>query len=471
MDRFGPLSPKVLFAVDGYMYRGVPHSCLDRLEGICNALPALIATVLVPYLDPQVRRPKRNAISLYDNWIAVSSGGELIFEMFPFNHPLYVLFSSGTTGKPKGIIHGAGGTLLQHLKEHQLHVNIKSGDRIFYHTTCGWMMWNWLISALASDATLLLYDGDPMHPKPDVLFDFAAQQHANVFGISASYLDAIRQKGVRPADTHALADLRMILSTGSPLSPAAFDDVYDRVKRSVCVASISGGTDIISCFALGNPTLPVFRGEIQCKGLGMDVAVFAENGRTIEGSPGELVCRSPFPSMPLGLWDDFSGEHYRETYFSRYPGVWHHGDYAEITAHHGMIIYGRSDATLNPGGVRIGTAEIYQQLDRVPEVLESVAVGQQWENDTRIILFVKLVPGMELGRDLTEHIKRTIRTLASPRHVPAKILQVSDVPRTKSGKVSEMAVRAVIHGHTTNNLSALANPEALEHFKNRPELT
>jgi acetoacetyl-CoA synthetase len=470
VDRFSQLSPKILFAVDGYQYAGKHHDCLSRLVEIQARMPSIEHTVLIPYLDSMQPRATLASTSRYGDWIGQHPTSELMFESLPFNHPLYVLFSSGTTGKPKGIIHGAGGTLLQHLKEHQLHTDIRPGDRVFYYTTCGWMMWNWLVSALASGATVMLYDGSPVYPHPDVLFDFVTEHRASVFGVSAKYIDSIRQHGIRPVDSHDLSALRTILSTGSPLAPDGFDYVYDAVKPTVCLSSISGGTDIISCFALGNPTLPVYCGELQCKGLGMDVAVYDEQGQSIEGVPGELVCRKPFPSMPLGFWNDPTQSRYRAAYFDRFNGIWHHGDYAELTANQGLRIYGRSDATLNPGGVRIGTAEIYQQVERIPEVLEALAIGQEWNRDTRIVLFVKLQPNLALTPQLTEQICHTIRAHTTPRHVPAKVLQVPDIPRTKSGKITELAVRAVVHGQPVQNLTALANPEALEHFRDRPEL-
>ncbi len=470
VDRFAQLDPKVLVAADGYFYGGKPYDCMPRLLQIQSRLPSLRQTVLIPYLNHSQDISNANETVRYEDWLGDFSGTEILFESLPFNQPLYVLFSSGTTGKPKGILHGAGGTLLQHLKEHQLHTDIKPRDRVFYYTTCGWMMWNWLLSVLASEGTVMLYDGSPMHPDPNALFDFITQHKATVLGVSAKYIDSVRQHGLRPQNTHDLSSLRTVLSTGSPLAPEGFDYVYGAIKSDVCLSSISGGTDIVSCFALGNPTLPVVRGEIQCKGLGMDVAVYDEHAHGIEGVPGELVCRAPFPSMPLGFWNDPTHTRYQEAYFMRYPGVWHHGDYAEITAGGGVVIYGRSDATLNPGGVRIGTAEIYQQVERISDVLEALAISQDWNNDTRIVLFVKLRPGITLTPELIDRIRSTIRTHTTPRHVPAKVLQVPDIPRTKSGKITELAVRAVVHGELVKNLSALANPEALEHFKDHPEL-
>jgi acetoacetyl-CoA synthetase len=394
----------------------------------------------------------------------------LRFEQLPFDHPLYVMYSSGTTGAPKCIVHGAGGTLLQHLKEHVLHVDLKPGERLFYFTTCGWMMWNWLVSALAAQATILLYDGSPFLDGGRILFDYAEKTGMAVFGTSAKYVDAIAKLGLKPAQTHDLAALKTVLSTGSPLSPEGFDYVYAAIKSDVALASISGGTDIISCFALGNPIGPVWRGELQCRGLGMKVEVFDEAGRSVQGEKGELVCTAPFPSMPLGFWNDPDGSRYRATYFERYPNAWCHGDYVELTPHDGLVFYGRSDAVLNPGGVRIGTAEIYRQVEQQEEVLESIVIGQEWERDVRIVLFVKLREGAILDASLIDRIKRRIRENTTPRHVPARIVQVADIPRTKSGKIVELAVRSVVHGETVRNREALANPEALDYFRNRSEL-
>jgi acetoacetyl-CoA synthetase len=381
-----------------------------------------------------------------------------------------VLYSSGTTGVPKCIVHGAGGTLLQHLKEHRLHTDVKPGDRLFYFTTCGWMMWNWLASALASEATLVLYDGSPLHPGPEVLWQMAADEGVTVFGTSPRYLAAIEKAGYRPRERHGLAVLRTVLSTGSPLGPEQYDFVAGAIGSDVQLASISGGTDIVSCFALGNPLLPVYRGELQCRGLGMKVEVWDDAGRPVTGEKGELVCTAPFPSMPIGFWNDPGGARYRAAYFERYPGVWHHGDYALLTERGGLVIYGRSDAVLNPGGVRIGTAEIYRQVEQLPEVLESVVVGQEVGNDVRVVLFVRLREGLQLDEALRERIRSQIRANTTPRHVPARILQVPEVPRTISGKVVELAVREAIHGRPVKNTDALANPAVLEHFRRRPEL-
>ncbi|MGH8637438.1 MAG: acetoacetate--CoA ligase, partial [Burkholderiales bacterium] len=381
-----------------------------------------------------------------------------------------VLYSSGTTGAPKCIVHGAGGTLLQHMKEHLLHVDVKPGERLFYYTTCGWMMWNWLASALASEATLLLYDGSPFHPGPEVLFDYARDERANILGVSAKYIDAIAKQGLAPVRTHDLPALGTVLSTGSPLAPEGFDYVYRSVKPDVRLCSMSGGTDLISCFVLGNPLAAVNRGEIQCRGLGMAVAVYDDDGTPKAAGQGELVCTRSFPSMPIGFWNDPGGAKYRSAYFDKFPGVWCHGDWCELTEHGGIIIYGRSDAVLNPGGVRIGTAEIYRQVEQLDEVVESLAIAQRWENDVRIVLFVRLRPGLMLDEALSNRIRQQIRRNCSPRHVPARIVQVEDIPRTKSGKIVELAVRDVVHGRPVKNIEALANPEALELFRDRSEL-
>jgi acetoacetyl-CoA synthetase len=400
---------------------------------------------------------------------------EIEFVDMPFDAPLYILFSSGTTGAPKCIVHGAGGTLLQHLKEHQLHSDIRSGDRVFYFTTCGWMMWNWLVSALASGATVLLYDGSPFAGRGAVLWDFARDERCTLFGTSAKYLDAAAKLGLRPAATHDLTPLRAVLSTGSPLSPEGFEYVYRDIKRDVCLSSVSGGTDIVSCFVLGNPNGPVWRGELQAKGLGLAVEVFDEHGKALVGEKGELVCTRAFPCMPIAFWNDADGARYRAAYFERFAGIWCHGDWSEEIdhgdGHVGMIIYGRSDATLNPGGVRIGTAEIYRQVERLPEVLESIVIGQDFDSDVRVVLFVRLREGVELDEDLVSRIKHVIRENASPRHVPARVVQVPDIPRTKSGKIVELAVRAVVHGQDVKNIEALANPEALDYFRDRTELS
>ena len=469
LDRFGQIEPRVLVATDGYFFGGKQFNVLSRLAEIQRALPSLEHTIVAPYARTQNDLPARS-ISWTD-WLERGANASIEFERFPFDHPLYILYSSGTTGVPKCIVHGAGGTLIQHLKEHQLHCDIKAGDRVFYFTTCGWMMWNWLVTALASEATLVLYDGSPFHPDGNVLFDFADETGMTLFGTSAKFIDAVNKAGLTPARTHRLDTVRTMTSTGSPLAPESFDFVYQHVKRDIHLASISGGTDIVSCFVGGVPIAPVWRGEIQGRALGMAVDVFDERGNPAPiGEKGELVCTAPFPSMPLGFWNDPDGRKYHEAYFERFPDVWRHGDYASITEHDGVIIYGRSDAVLNPGGVRIGTAEIYRQVEQIDEVVESLVVGQQWERDERIVLFVRLKDGATLTPELEDRIRRRIKENASPRHVPARILQVTDIPRTKSGKIVELAVREVMHGRDIKNAEALANPEALEQFKNRAEL-
>jgi acetoacetyl-CoA synthetase len=469
LDRFGQIEPRVLVAADGYFFGGKRFELMPRLADIQRALPSLEQTIVVPYAEVDDHRLSRS--TSWSDWLERGKGADPSFERLPFNHPLCILFSSGTTGVPKCIVHGTGGTLIQHLKEHQLHCDIKSGDRVFYFTTCGWMMWNWLVSALASDATLLLYDGSPFHPNGNVLFDFADETGMTLFGTSAKFIDALNKSGLAPARTHRLDAVRTITSTGSPLVPESFDFVYDRIKRDVHLASISGGTDIIGCFVLGVPIAPVWRGEIQSRALGMRVEVFDDQRRPAPvGEKGELVCTAPFPSMPLGFWNDADGRKYHAAYFERFPGVWRHGDYAALTEHDGVIIYGRSDAVLNPGGVRIGTAEIYRQVEQIDEVVESLVIGQKWERDERIVLFVRLKDNARLTPDVEDRIRRRIRENASPRHVPARIVQVTEIPRTKSGKIVELAVREVVHGRDIKNAEALANPEALEQFRDRVEL-
>jgi acetoacetyl-CoA synthetase len=471
LDRFGQVNPKVLIAADGCFYNGKAHSALAKLRTIVAELPKLERIVLVPYIaeQPELDPLGKRAIP-FDDYLAPYRAREIPFVRLPFNAPLYILYSSGTTGVPKCIVHGAGGTLLKHLEEHLLQCDVKPNDRVFYFTTCGWMMWNWLASSLTCGATLLLYDGSPFYPSGNVLFDFADAEDMTHFGTSAKYIDALLKAGLEPKRTHRLTSLKTVLSTGSPLAPNSFDYVYERVKSDVCLSSISGGTDLIGCFVGGNPMGPVRRGEIQAKVLGMAVEVFDENGQPVVGTKGELVCTKPFPSMPLGFWNDPDGSKYRAAYFSTYPGVWRHGDWAEITPHGGIVIYGRSDAVLNPGGVRIGTAEIYRQVERLNEIVESLVVGQDWNNDVRLVLFVRLREGLRLDETLADRIRRQIRENASPRHVPAKIVQVADIPRTLSGKIVELAVREIIHGRPVKNRDALANPEALELFRNLPEL-
>ncbi|WP_142805212.1 acetoacetate--CoA ligase [Tepidiphilus sp. J10] len=471
LDRFGQTEPKVLFTVDGYWYNGKAVDIRGKVAEVVPGLSSVRRVVVTPYLEAL---PDFSMIDRALGWAEFTAphreATEIDFVRLPFDHPLYILYSSGTTGLPKCIVHCAGGVLLQHLKEHKLHGDVKPDDRLFYFTTCGWMMWNWLASGLASEATLLLYDGSPFVKDGAILFDYADAERMTHFGTSAKFLDAAAKKGLAPIETHRLDTVRAMFSTGSPLMPEGFDYVYTRIKRDLCLSSISGGTDIVSCFVLGNPTLPVWRGEIQCKGLGMAVQVFDENGNPVVGQKGELVCTRPFPVMPLGFWNDPDGSKYRAAYFERFPGVWCHGDYCEETIHGGFIIYGRSDATLNPGGVRIGTAEIYRQVEKLPEVEESIVIGQDWQGDVRVVLFVRLREGLVLDETLQEKIRRVIRDNTTPRHVPAKIVQVPDIPRTKSGKIVELAVRQVVHGQPVKNVEALANPEALEYFRDRAEL-
>jgi acetoacetyl-CoA synthetase len=460
VDRFGQIEPKVLFASDNYWYNGKKIDCQSKVKEIAALIPSIQKVFIVPYQNEPL------------SFVEEYQPQPLKFERVEFSHPLFIMFSSGTTGIPKCIVHGHGGTLLQHLKEQGLHGDLQSGDRLFYFTTLGWMMWNWLMSGLASGATLLLYDGSPFpESNKQILFDYIEEEKCTHFGTSAKYLDAAAKSGLQPIKMHKLDQLRVIFSTGSPLSPEGFDYVYESIKKDVNLSSISGGTDIISCFVLGNPLLPVYRGEIQCKGLGMAVEVFNEEGKSVVGEKGELVCTKSFPSQPVGFWRDDEQKKYKQAYFSRFENVWCHGDYVELTERGGLIIYGRSDAVLNPGGVRIGTAEIYRQVEKLEEVAESIVVGQDWQNDVRVILFVKLKEGLALDEDLINKIKQTIRQNTTPRHVPAKILQVADIPRTKSGKIVEIAVRQVIHGEAVKNKEALANPEALEYFKNLRELS
>jgi acetoacetyl-CoA synthetase len=471
LDRFTQIEPKVLLSADGYFYGGRTHDSLERLAEVRRGLPTLQRTIVIPYVSERPVLTGVTGATLWQDFAGSPPAAAFEFERFAFNHPLYILYSSGTTGVPKCIVHGAGGTLIQHLKEHQLHCDIGPGDRVFYFTTCGWMMWNWLVSALASEATILLFDGSPFHDGPGALFDFADASGMTLFGTSAKFIDGIHKAGLEPAATHRLDALRTMTSTGSPLAPESFDYVYSKIKSDIHLASISGGTDIISCFVGGNPAAPVWRGEIQARALGMKVEVFDEAGRSLPpGRKGELVCTLPFPSMPIGFWNDPDGRKYHAAYFERYPEVWHHGDYVELTEHDGVIIHGRSDAVLNPGGVRIGTAEIYRQVEQLDDILESLVIGQQWENDERIVLFVRLRSDVQISDTLRDRIRQRIRDAASPRHVPARILAVPDIPRTRSGKIVELAVRDVVHGREVRNREALANPEALEYFRNRPEL-
>jgi acetoacetyl-CoA synthetase len=474
LDRFGQIQPRVLFCADGYRYAGKEIACERTVAGIVERIPSIEQVVIVPYLHDRVDGAGVSRTTTYEEFHAAApTHAALDFERFPFDHPLYVMYSSGTTGLPKCMVHGAGGTLLQHQKEHVLHCDIGRDDRVFYFTTCGWMMWNWLVSALATGATIVLYDGAPLlRPKP-ILWDMAETERITVFGTSAKWLALAEKEGLRPRETHDLESLGSILSTGSPLAAHSFDYVYEHVKPDLRLSSISGGTDLISCFALGNPIGPVWRGEIQTRGLGMQVEIFDDDGNAVVERAGELVCTAPFPSMPISFWNDPAGEKYRAAYFEQFPNTWRHGDWAELTSHDGVVIYGRSDATLNPGGVRIGTAEIYRQVEQLPEVLESVVVGQELpdaDDDVRIVLFVRLVDGASLTETLKDRIRTQIRENTSPHHVPRKIVQVRDIPRTISGKITELAVRDVIHGRPVKNRDALANPEALELFRDLPEL-
>ena len=471
LDRFGQIEPQALIVCDGYYYNGKAHAIGDKLLQLVEKLPSVRKIIVVSYLGVAAETAARlpHAVS-WDEDIVSRTAQPLRFERLPFSHPLYILFSSGTTGIPKCIVHSAGGTLLKHLSEQHLHSDLKPADRLFYFTTLGWMMWNWLVSGLASGATLLLYDGSPFHPSGNVLFDFLQAEKATHFGTSAKYIDALKKADLRPRDSHDLSALRVILSTGSPLVPESFDYVYDAIKPNVHLASVSGGTDIAGCFVIGIPTEPVWRGEIQGPALGVDADVYDASGNAMPGGKGELVSRNAFPSMPIGFWNDPDGKRYRAAYFERFPNTWHHGDFAEWTEHGGMIIHGRSDATLNPGGVRIGTAEIYRVVEQLPEVQESIVIGQQWDNDVRVVLFVILQEGATLDDALADTIRRRVRSGASPRHVPARIVQVSDIPRTKSGKITELAVRDVVHGREISNTEALANPEALELYRDLPQL-
>lgn len=471
IDRFGQIEPKVLIACAGYRYAGKNLDLTGKLNDILSHLPTLQQLVVVPYANTGCKAGDFQTEARVECWDDFyRAEGEPQFTAVPFEHPLYILYSSGTTGVPKCIVHGAGGTLLQHVKELGLHSDVSNEDTLFYYTTCGWMMWNWLVSGLALGATLVLYDGSPFHPEPTRLIDLIDAEDISVFGTSAKFIAALEKAGAKPRETHRLTRLKAILSTGSPLAHESFDYVYRDIKADVCLSSISGGTDIVSCFALGNPVSPVYRGEIQCKGLGMDVQVWSDDGQSVVGEKGELVCARHFTSMPVGFWNDVDGEKFRSAYFDTFPGIWAHGDYAEETRHGGLIIHGRSDAVLNPGGVRIGTAEIYRQVEKIEQVLESIAIGQQWDGDVRVVLFVRLRDGVQLDDALHKQICQVIRANTTPRHVPARIVAVADIPRTISGKIVELAVRNVVHGQPVKNTDALANPQALELYRDLPQL-
>ena len=471
LDRFGQIEPVLFIVPDGYWYAGKRIEVGAKVAAVLAQMPSVRAAFVVDYLgDADTVAAGIDKAQSLSSAISGFEAKELTFERLPFDHPLYILFSSGTTGIPKCIVHSAGGTLIQHVKEQRLHAGIGEGDRFFYFTTCGWMMWNWLVSGLALGATLLLYDGSPFHPDGNVIFDFAQDEKMTYFGTSAKFIDSVRKADLRPIDTHDLSTVRVISSTGSPLAPEGFRFVYEGIKSDVHLASISGGTDIVSCFVLGVPTKPVWIGEIQGPGLGMAVEVWDDDGKPITGEKGELVCANAFPCMPVMFWNDADGAKYHAAYFERFDNIWCHGDFAEVTDHGGIIIYGRSDATLNPGGVRIGTAEIYNQVEQLEEVVEAICIGQTWDDDVRVVLFVRLAEGVILDAELEKKIRTKIRTGASPRHVPARIVPVVDIPRTKSGKITELAVRDVVHGRPVKNKEALANPEALDLYVDIPAL-
>ena len=471
LDRFGQIKPRVLFTANGYSFKGKRIDSLERISNILKELPSIEKVVVVPYTEQQADiSAVANAVH-YQDFRSAESGLEIEFEQLPFEHPLYIMYSSGTTGLPKCMVQSAGGILVHHLKELMLHTDLKREDTIFYFTTCGWMMWNWLTSSLAVGATLVLYDGNPFHPHAGALWEMAQDEKITVFGTSAGYIAALQNEGVKPGKTYNLNPLRAVLSTGSPLSIEGFEFIYAEVKSDLQLASISGGTDLNGCFAIGNPMLPVYAGELQCRPLAMDVRAFDELGNELIDEQGELVCCKPFPSMPIYFWDDPDGSKYHSAYFDVFPNIWRHGDFVTVTGRGGVVMHGRSDATLNPGGVRIGTAEIYRQLEQMAEIADSVVVGQDWKNDVRVILFVKLAEGVELTAELKDTIKQTIRTNASPRHVPAKIIQVPDVPYTLNMKKVELAVKKVIQGQKVLNKDALSNPEALDHYANIKELS
>ena len=469
-DRFGQIQPKVLFAAESYCYNGKTIDCLDKIDAIQQRIDSIETTIVIPMLRPDCDISALANSHWYASFIDQAPPSLLVFEQLPFNHPVYINYSSGTTGVPKCIVHGAGGTLIQHQKELALHVDLGPDDTLFYFTTCGWMMWNWLVSGLGRGCTVVLYDGSPFAQDGDILLDAIDREQISVFGTGAKFIDALAKTGKQPRLTHRLDSLKTILSTGSPLNKNSYEYIYRDFKQDVCLASICGGTDLISCFLLSHPNLPVYSGEIQCRGLGMAVEFWDDQGQPVTGEKGELVCVKAFPSTPIGFWNDPGDEKFHKAYFNRWPNVWAHGDYGEITANDGIVIHGRSDAVLNPGGVRIGTAEIYRQVETIPEVMDSVVIGQDWQDDVRVVLFVVLRAGVTLDDTLRETIKTTIRANTTPRHVPAVILDVADIPRTRSGKIAELAVRHVVHNQPIKNTEALANPEALDLFKSRSEL-